>query len=191
MKKKVTLQCSDEDSALFRQSIGAVKRINSSAAPSVQTLNKTGNHFLKREHAVHGSSSKNDHYWAPSIYETSSSLGPDESLFFVRSGVQARTIKQLRKGEYPVDQKIDLHGKTIANAYQLMTRVLIEAQKHKIRCLEIVHGKGYSSKNNLPVLKNALNQWLRRQPQVLAFCSAPRHRGGTGAIMLLIKRNKD
>jgi DNA-nicking Smr family endonuclease len=38
------------------------------------------------------------------------------------------------------------------------------------------------------VLKNKLNAWLRQRDDVLAFCSAPAHDGGSGAAYVLLRR---
>jgi DNA-nicking Smr family endonuclease len=37
------------------------------------------------------------------------------------------------------------------------------------------------------VLKQKLNLWLRQREEVLAFTSAPRHDGGTGAAYILLR----
>ena len=55
------------------------------------------------------------------------------------------------------------------------------------RCVHIVHGKGYRSADNHPVLKNNLNLWLRQHKDVQAFCSAPPKDGGTGAVFVLLQ----
>jgi DNA-nicking Smr family endonuclease len=55
------------------------------------------------------------------------------------------------------------------------------------RCVQIVHGKGYNSPGNQPVLKNDINLWLRQHQDVLAFCSTPPKAGGTGALYVLLK----
>ena len=39
-----------------------------------------------------------------------------------------------------------------------------------------------------PILKQKVNQWLRQRAEVLAFCSAPRFDGGTGAVYVLLSR---
>jgi DNA-nicking Smr family endonuclease len=39
------------------------------------------------------------------------------------------------------------------------------------------------------VLKNGVNQWLRRWDSIVAFCSAQPHHGGTGAAYVLLKIN--
>ncbi|MET0035007.1 MAG: Smr/MutS family protein [Candidatus Thiodiazotropha lotti] len=41
-----------------------------------------------------------------------------------------------------------------------------------------------------PILKHKLNIWLRQRDDVLAFTSAPRRDGGTGAAYVLL-RNPD
>ena len=52
----------------------------------------------------------------------------------------------------------------------------------------IIHGKGQGSKDQQPILKQKTNQWLRQRDEVLAFCSAPRWNGGTGATYVLLSR---
>jgi len=51
-----------------------------------------------------------------------------------------------------------------------------------------VHGKGLRSGPRGPVLKHAVNTWLRKVDAVLAFASAPRRDGGTGAVYVLLRR---
>ena len=54
-------------------------------------------------------------------------------------------------------------------------------------CILIVHGKGYGSKNNSPIIKNKLNQWLRDEAAVWGFHSAQPKDCGTGSIYLILK----
>ncbi len=53
--------------------------------------------------------------------------------------------------------------------------------------MRIIHGKGYGSKNREPVLKAKLRNWLMPRDEVLAFCQAPPHEGGGGALLVLLK----
>jgi DNA-nicking Smr family endonuclease len=53
----------------------------------------------------------------------------------------------------------------------------------------IVHGKGYRSRNRLPVIKTLLDRWLRECSQVLAFHSAQPKHGGSGAVYVLLKKS--
>ena len=55
------------------------------------------------------------------------------------------------------------------------------------RCVRIVHGKGYRSGARGPVLKAAVDLWLRRHLDVMAFTSARAIDGGTGAVYVLLR----
>jgi DNA-nicking Smr family endonuclease len=55
----------------------------------------------------------------------------------------------------------------------------------------VVHGRGLHSKDQLPVLKDALRTWLataRFGRHVLAFATARPVDGGGGAIYVLLRR---
>jgi DNA-nicking Smr family endonuclease len=52
--------------------------------------------------------------------------------------------------------------------------------------VRVIHGKGLGSGHRGPVLKSAVNRWLRRHAAVAAFCSARRIDGGTGALYVLL-----
>ena len=51
-----------------------------------------------------------------------------------------------------------------------------------------MHGKGYNSEAQFPILKNLVNQTLRTLTAVLAFSSAPEKDGGAGAVNILMKK---
>jgi DNA-nicking Smr family endonuclease len=83
---------------------------------------------------------------------------------------------------------LDLHGKTSAEAREFLGEFLLQCQHENVRHVLIIHGKGKDSA--IPVLKNKLNNWLRQTEQVIAFCTAtPRH-GGSGALYLLLRRQR-
>jgi len=64
---------------------------------------------------------------------------------------------------------------------------LFEARNNGWRCVRVVHGKGLSSPNREPVLKDKVRRWLAQREEVLAYCEAPRHAGGAGAVLVLLK----
>ncbi|MDH5766893.1 MAG: Smr/MutS family endonuclease [Gammaproteobacteria bacterium] len=109
-------------------------------------------------------------------------------LEFVRPGIQTSLIKQIRNGKVPVEDKIDLHGRTRDQARKTLLSFIkiAQQQNHKLVC--IVHGKGYNSEDGRPVLKALVNKWLQNIPEVLAFVTAQPRDGGTGAVYVLIKR---
>ena len=115
-------------------------------------------------------------------------IGIGDELYFKRSGVQERILRKLRRGQFPIESELDLHGMTVSVAKKELDDFLSHCQSTNRRCIRIIHGKGYGSTNKIPVLKNNLNRWLQRYDSILAFCSTPSHDGGTGAVYALIKK---
>jgi DNA-nicking Smr family endonuclease len=110
-----------------------------------------------------------------------------EFLEFARPGVQLRLMHDLRRGYLEIGAELDLHGLTVRYAREELNRFLAACHERGIRCARLIHGKGYSSERRQPVLKQKLNLWLRQRDDVLAFTSAPRHDGGTGAAYVLLR----
>ncbi len=111
-----------------------------------------------------------------------------EELSYRRHGVPEATMRRLQRGLYARRDELDLHGMTQAEARLAILSFLAEANRHGLRCVRIVHGKGRGSGDRGPVLKAAVNRWLRRHDAVRAFCSARRSDGGTGALYVLLDR---
>lgn len=113
-----------------------------------------------------------------------------DELLFQRPGLQNKRMRKLRRGEYDIEDELDLHRRTVDQARDDINRFLLEAQNHDCRCVRVIHGKGFGSPGKLPVLKNMVNNWLRQKDEVLAFCSAMPRDGGTGAVYVLLKRKR-
>lgn len=113
-----------------------------------------------------------------------------EELLFARAGVQPNVIRKLRRGQFSIEAELDLHRMTSDEARQAIAQFLPLMGQNGKRCVRVIHGKGHGSFNNTPVLKNKLNHWLRQRDEVLAFCSARPVDGGTGAIYVLLKRQR-
>lgn len=110
-----------------------------------------------------------------------------ESLFYARPGFQLKQQRKLRRGEFRVEDEVDLHGLTVAEARQVLTDFLQHCHDQNLRCVRIVHGKGMRSSNKGPVLKQMVNKWLPLRDDILAFCSALPRDGGTGAVYVLLR----
>jgi DNA-nicking Smr family endonuclease len=108
-------------------------------------------------------------------------------LSFQRAGVRTQVMRRLRRGLYPVDDELDLHGLTQTAARERLAEFLERGRDAGARCVRIIHGKGYRSGVRGPVLKTAVNLWLRRHSDVLAFVSARAIDGGTGAVYVLLR----
>jgi DNA-nicking Smr family endonuclease len=109
-----------------------------------------------------------------------------DELGFRREGVPESVLRRLRRGEYAIRDEIDLHGMTQDEARGALGAFLAESALHGRRCVRIIHGKGLGSGHRGPVLKSAVNRWLRRHGSVRAFCSARRNDGGTGALYVIL-----
>jgi DNA-nicking Smr family endonuclease len=120
-------------------------------------------------------------------WEMDASVAADEELAFVRSGVPTATLKKMRRGGWVIGGELDLHGHTGDEARIALAAFLNRCNLEDRRCVRIIHGKGYGSKNRLPVLKNKVRHWLMQREDVLAFCQAPTVDGGAGAVIILLK----
>ena len=111
-----------------------------------------------------------------------------DELVFRRDGITGSVLRRLRRGEYAIRDELDLHGMTQDEARAALGAFLAEAVSQGQRCVRIIHGKGLGSGHRGPVLKSAVNRWLRRHGDVVAFSSARRNDGGTGALYVLLAR---
>lgn len=118
-------------------------------------------------------------------------VSSDEVLSFIRGGIQQKLMTKLKKGQIPFEAKIDLHGATVSQAGKELQAAINECYQHGLRCILVVHGRGKGSFDNKPALKTHVNQWLRDSKKVLAFHSAQPHHGGTGAVYVLLKRQRE
>jgi DNA-nicking Smr family endonuclease len=107
------------------------------------------------------------------------------------AGMDPHVVKKLRRGEFAVQGHIDLHGLTREEAKRAVDEFLRASRSAGKRCVLVVHGRGLHSKDQLPVLKDALRTWLataRFARHVLAFATARPVDGGGGAIYVLLRR---
>jgi DNA-nicking Smr family endonuclease len=171
----------DPESALFRDAMRDVKPMSTRArAPVPKRKPPARARFTAEDRAM-------------VLVESLQGLGAGEILdtgdeiSFRRDGVQDGVMRKLKRGEYRVEEVCDLHGLRVDEAKAALREFLAAALAHKLRCVRIIHGKGKGSGPRGPVLKTAVNMILRKTAPVLAFTSARRVDGGTGAINVLLK----
>lgn len=121
-----------------------------------------------------------DHESAQAAHENS------EMLNFVRPGVQRQALRQLRRGGAAIEDELDLHGLTVAEARPLLAKFLDHARSGGLRQVRIIHGKGLRSESGVGILKRLVAGWLMQRDDVLAFCQAPPAEGGSGAALVLL-----
>jgi DNA-nicking Smr family endonuclease len=114
-------------------------------------------------------------------------LDADESLSYCAPGIGPDVLRRLRRGEWTVQDEIDLHGHRVDEAREALAVFLRESIKRGFRCVRVVHGKGLGSLGKMPVLKGKVRGWLAQRDEVIAFCQARGADGGAGAVMVLLR----
>ncbi|GAB2544605.1 Smr/MutS family protein [Rhodanobacter koreensis] len=180
MKRRAPAPIDEDDSRLFREAIGDVRRFGQVSPPPAATKPAPHPHMLEAdEAAVPGELL--DMAFDPALLEVGEELG------YLRDGYPPKLLRQLKRGQFSVQDDIDLHQMNAAAAQASIVAFLAEARQNGLRCVRIVHGKGLRSKAAGPVLKNLTDRMLRRRDDVIAFASARPALGGTGAVVVLLK----
>ena len=110
----------------------------------------------------------------------------DDGLSFRRPGVGADVVIRLRLGHWALQGQLDLHGCTRDEARDQLSNYLRDCRRRGLRCLRVVHGKGYGSPGRQPVLKDKVQRWLAQSDEVIAFAQASGPQGGAGALLVLL-----
>ncbi|MCK4608169.1 MAG: Smr/MutS family protein [Gammaproteobacteria bacterium] len=170
-------QNSDDDSELFRKAMAGVKPISKRHLARVVARKKVAPKLRKLQLTA----MKPKIEWQ-GFNDNFALCDVNDELFFVRPGVQNKTIKQLRQGKMNLEACLDLHGMTVAVAREELQRFLAGCEQERYRCVLIIHGKGSAT------IKSAVNGWLREYKNTLCFCSAKPKDGGLGAVYLLLRK---
>jgi len=172
----------EDDGALFRSAIGEVKPLRKVETPAItRPRPKPRARMAEQDEAqALGEFAR--------MLHSSTPLEAGDVASYRRDTLPARMFQRLKRGQYSVQDELDLHGASVAQAEQLLRGFLLEAHAHEHGCVRIIHGKGLQSDGGAPVLKNLVDRLLRQRNDVLAFHSAPPAQGGTGAMLVLLAR---
>lgn len=95
---------------------------------------------------------------------------------------EAKRIAALKPGA-----RLDLHGKTVAEAEHALGIFLEDAAKRGIEKVLVITGKGnHSTKGG--VLAKAVKAFLEANPRAGRFGTADRANGGSGALWIVVRR---
>ncbi len=172
----------DEDKVLFMQAMSGVKPLKHT--PTVATTpQKDPNAVFKRAAATGTDSTP-----TTALSDMQALLNPVASeafLSYKSTTLQTKVFEQLKQGKLRWYDAVDLHGSSIDDARSAILTLIRMATQAGETVVKIVHGKG-----NDALIKTCVNGWLRQMPEVLAFVSAPTKDGGTGAVLVLLKKIK-
>jgi DNA-nicking Smr family endonuclease len=108
-----------------------------------------------------------------------------------RVDVPAEFVRRLRRGGFPIDGTLDLHGRTESESKKALEAFLRDKRARGERCVLIVHGKGSHSPAGVGILRGEMSAWLSQGPasaHVAAFTTALESDGGEGAVYVLLRR---
>ena len=110
--------------------------------------------------------------------------------------VSRRTKQKLARGTETIDDRIDLHGMTQAEAHHALLRFLRNAQAHGAKFVLIITGKGrvrVDATRDAGVLRREVPRWLKLpefRDYVVSVESAHTRHGGDGALYVRLRRGR-
>ena len=122
---------------------------------------------------------------SPMSWDIGTDIEDEQS--FLRAAINPEILRNLRRGQWTIDAEIDLHHHTQDEAHAALTEFMRKARISGWRCVRIIHGKGLSSHQKIPVLRNKVRRWLQQKDEVLAYCEPRPNAGGSGAVLVLLR----
>ena len=174
----------EDDFDLFQKSMQGVKKMDTSNIAKIEKdkKKKIDAQTLAKRAAATGPM-QTDH---AELSDTQAMLNPvaSQATLSYRIGtLQHKVFEDLKAGNLRWFEAVDLHGCTVEDARAAVLQIIQMAKDENQNVIKIVHGKGPEA-----ILKTYVNGWLRQHRDVLAFVSAPEKQGGTGAVLVLLKR---
>ena len=117
--------------------------------------------------------------------------GTDEFMEGHVVGLDLLTVGKLQAGQFSPEAHIDLHGLNSEQAFHHLVGFFRNAYYKGVRTALVVTGRGLNSPDGNPVLRAKILQWFTQEPFrriILAFCTARREDGGTGALYVLLRK---
>ncbi|MDO6464577.1 MULTISPECIES: DNA endonuclease SmrA [Pseudoalteromonas] len=176
------------DFDLFLSSMEDVKPINHDTVTPISNSHSATLAQQEKRKAAQINLANDENYLQSEHVEI---LDPLAILSFKKDGVQSAVFKNLRLAKYQVDATLDLHGQLLKNARNTLFSFIADCHQRNIRVVLIRHGIGIKNKAKPGILKSYVNKWLQELPQVLAFHTALRHHGGSGATYVLLKKSEE
>ncbi len=123
-------------------------------------------------------------------------LSEDTSSFRSSRQVDKKLKERFERGDLVIDGRIDLHGLSEALAQRQFSQFIAAHIHSGARCLLVITGKGRDPLTGQAggVLQRSLPRWIDLPafaPHILSCKTAPRHLGGAGAFLILLRRKKN
>jgi DNA-nicking Smr family endonuclease len=111
-------------------------------------------------------------------------------------GVDSGSWQRFRTGRLRAERVLDLHGQTAQRAYHALVGFVRSAHAERLRCVEIVTGRGRVREpaagldpTGIGVIRRELPHWLNL-PEIrsLVLAAAHPHAANPGSVRLLLRR---
>lgn len=126
-------------------------------------------------------------------------LAPGLSEHIARQPVSmdAKRYQRMKKGRLAPEDRLDLHGLTLAQAQPVLTGFILDAVARRLRLVLVITGKGRPGSEHGPIperrgaLRHQVPHWLHSPPlkaHVLQIAEAHLKHGGQGALYVYLRR---
>lgn len=108
------------------------------------------------------------------------------------AGIDRANAERLKRGRWPIEERLDLHGMTQAEAHRALAAFLLRSREAGHRCLLVITGRGLGP-SGPGILKSAVPRWLAEaefRRHILMVAPAQPRDGGAGALYVLLRRRR-
>jgi DNA-nicking Smr family endonuclease len=108
-----------------------------------------------------------------------------------RIDIPQEAVRDLRRGRFPIDGRLDMHGMSLLEARSELESFLRTTRARGERCVLVIHGKGSHSPGGSGILRGEIAAWLSQGPaseHIAAFATAQNDDGGEGAVYVMLRR---
>ena len=176
---------SKDERLLFLEQMKDVRRIRRPNRAEVSAPKELTPGHLERQRAAVDAPGRDTNPLTASDVDP---LTAHDILSWQRPGVQHGVFRKLRLGQYPIEARLDLHRMTVEEARREVFGFVKDCVRYGLRSVIILHGKGERNPDGIAQLKSYLARWLPELDEVLAFHSAQKHHGGTGAVYVMVRK---
>lgn len=176
----------DQDDDIFAREMSDVQKIKSDARVALKKGTLTEDVARERRAAAAAVTREDTNFLSAEHIDP---VQPLDILEYKRPGVQHGVYRNLRLGKYAIDARLDLHRMTVDEARRALYQFVRDCMDNDIRCALVTHGKG-EGRAQPALLKSCVANWLPQFDDVLAFHSAQKRHGASGATYILLKKSE-
>jgi len=105
------------------------------------------------------------------------------------AGLDRASWQRFRGGKVAAARRLDLHGMTTQHAFRALTAFLRTAHADRLRCVEVITGRGSSDGSGIGTIRRELPLWLNL-PDIrgMILAASHPHAANPGSVRILLRR---